>query len=254
MPTENKGKVENGIAYLKGNLLAGRDLKGLTLRELNRLGHQWCLEVAGQRVHGTTKHKPLELFEQEKAYLAPLPPSPYELAQWKELKVHRDCYLSFDHAFYSVPFRLVGQKVRVRASSRHLHIYTTDYQLVTTHSRASQRGERLTQPDHLPSNKLAGLTRRREEVLAQAQKVGPATERLVQHLLEDRVIDRLHTAGRVVQLATKAEVGPLRLEAACTRALAFGETTYPTLRRILQQGLEAEGLPVGLGRPGRGYC
>jgi transposase len=242
---EHKGKVENTIAYIKGNLLAGRELKSLTLTELNRLGRQWCLEVAGQRIHGTTKHQPLALFEIEKAHLLALPAAPFEMAEWKELKVHRDCYLTFDHAFYSVPFRLVGQKVRVRGSRQKVRIFTTDYQPVATHTRALSRGERLTHPDHLPSTKLAGLTRRREEVLEKAQSLGPATTQVVERLLEDRVVDRLHAAGKVVQLAQKAEIGPARLEAACQRALTFGETSYLVIRRILTQGLEAETiLPV----------
>jgi hypothetical protein len=47
--------------------------------------------------------------------------------------------------------------------------------------------------------------------------------------------------GRVVRvLKLRERVGDQRLEAACARALRFGDLTYRTLKHILDQGLEAE--------------
>ncbi|HEX9597541.1 MAG TPA: IS21 family transposase, partial [Anaerolineales bacterium] len=68
---QHKGKVEQGgVHYVKRNFLAGREPDSLA--ELNRDGRRWTLEVAGQRIHGTTRKKPLEQFEQlEKAQLQP---------------------------------------------------------------------------------------------------------------------------------------------------------------------------------------
>jgi hypothetical protein len=40
------------------------------------------------------------------------------------------------------------------------------------------------------------------------------------------------------------QFGSRRLEAACTRALRFDDPTYVTIKRILQQGLEAEEMPA----------
>jgi hypothetical protein len=38
--------------------------------------------------------------------------------------------------------------------------------------------------------------------------------------------------------------GDLRLEAACARALLFGDPSYKTVKRILAQGLEQEPAPI----------
>lgn len=38
--------------------------------------------------------------------------------------------------------------------------------------------------------------------------------------------------------------GTPRLEAACARALSFGDLTDQTLTRLLDRGLEAEGIPT----------
>src|SRR6185295_13637185 len=137
------------------------------------------------------KAQPLHQFEQlERPQLQALPSAPYDLAIWKQATVHRDCYVVFDNAFYSAPFRLIGQPVQVRGGSREVRIYTADCQLVATHTRAQQRGERLTHPDHLPPEKLAGLLLEEEQCRATATDIGSATRELVEALLGDGVIDR----------------------------------------------------------------
>jgi len=70
---QHKGKVEQGGGhYLKRNFLAGRTLPARPAA--NALVLTWCRETAGQRIHDTTKERPLERFEQvERAALQPLP-------------------------------------------------------------------------------------------------------------------------------------------------------------------------------------
>jgi transposase len=236
---QHKGKVEKGgIHYVKRNFLAGRE--PTTITQANRDVRRWALTVAGQRVHGTTKEKPLERFEMERAALRPLPDTPYDLAVWKQVKLHRDCYLIFDHAYYSAPFRLVGQKLWVRGGSREIQIFTSDYQLVTTHSRAQRRGQRCTRLDHLPPHKVPGLILTRDACRQQASEIGAATQEVVDGLLDHRPEDRLRTAGRLLRLSDR--FGPQRLEAACGRALRFNDPAYMTVKRILEQGLDVEEL------------
>ena len=60
---QHKGKVEQGgVHYLKRNFLGGRE--PTDLRQANRDVRRWCLTTAGQRVHGTTRQRPLDRFEQ----------------------------------------------------------------------------------------------------------------------------------------------------------------------------------------------
>ena len=73
---------------------------------------------------------------------------------------------------------------------------------------------------------------------------------MIRRLLEHPTLDRLPSAGRVVRLAERKEVGTERLEAACKRALAFDEVSYRAVKGILTEGLEKEPLelaPLGLG-------
>jgi transposase len=243
---EHKGKVEQGgVHYVVRNFLGGREPTRIT--QANRDVLTWCNTTAGLRIHGTTKEKPVERFEQmEKANLKPLPETPYDLAVWKHVKVYRDCYVSFDKAFYSVPYRLYPGKVWVCGGSKQVRIFDEQYYLVATHERAAKPGERLTNLAHLPPEKVPGLTQDRDNLLAEAEAIGPALLEIVQTLLNDPVLYRLPTAGRLVRL--KNRYGEQRLENACRRALTYGDPSYKTIKNLLNKGLDHEEvlLPVML--------
>jgi len=233
---EHKGKVEQGgVHYVVRNFLGGRE--PTTITQANRDVLVWCNTTAGLRIHGTIQEKPLKRFEQvEKAHLKALPETPYDLAVWKHVKIYRDCYVSFDHAFYSVPYRLYPGKVWVCGGSKQVRIFDEQYNLVATHERAANPGGRLTNLAHLPPEKLPGLTQDRDGLLAEAETIGPALLEIVRALLDDPVLYRLPTAGRLVRL--KNRYGEQRLEDACRRALTYGDPSYKTIKNILNKGLD----------------
>jgi hypothetical protein len=236
----HKGKVEQGgVHYVKRNFLGGREAS--TITQANRDVRRWVNTTAGYRVHGTTKEKPLERFEMERTALRPLPNTPYDMAVWKQVKLHRDCHLIFEQVYYSAPFRLAGQHLWVRGGTREVHIYTADYQLVATHTRAERPGRRVTHLDHMPPHKVPGLILTRETCRQQASEIGSFTRKVVDELLDHRPEDRLRTAGRLLRLGDR--FGHRRLEAACARAWRFDDAAYMTIKRILEQGLDAEELP-----------
>lgn len=238
---EHKGKVESGVHYVQRNFMAGRELSDLD--QANGDVRQWCQTTAGERVHGTTKERPLARFQEvEAAALRPLPTTPYDLAIWKEATLHRDCHINFENAYYSAPFRLVGQRLRVQGGTQVVRIYTQAFELVATHDRAQRPGQRMTHPDHLPPEKLDGLYSDRRSCQAAAQDIGPATAQVVETLLADPVIDRLATVRRLVKLRQRYD--EQRLEAACHRALCFGDPSYLTVKRILETGQERQSLPA----------
>jgi transposase len=242
---EHKGKVEQGgVHYVSRQFLAGRDPEPID--DLNRRLRHWSTETAGQRIHGTTKERPLDRFERvERAALLPLPRTQYDPATWKQATVYRDCYVTFEGSYYSIPHRSVGQQVWLRAGARTVEAYSREHEMLTTHDRASKPGERQTHLDHLPQEKVPGLVLSRESVLLQAQAIGSSTVAVVQALLDHRPEDRLRSAGRVVRLAETH--GRDRLERACTRAQHFGETDYPAIKRILEAGLDTTPMTGGAG-------
>lgn len=238
---EHKGKVEQGgVHYVKRNFLAGRAFRDVV--DANARVLVWCVETAGRRIHGTTKEQPLARFDTiEHAALLPVPATPYALATWKTAKLHPDCHVVFDHAFYSTPFRLIGQRLWIRAADTSVQIFY-QHELIATHPRATRRGQRLTNPDHLPPAKVAGLLATPASCVRRAQDIGPATSEVIGRLLGDRPLDRLRTALGILKLAH--QFGPRRLEAACARAVQYDDLAYSTLKRILDRGLDHTPAPA----------
>jgi transposase len=234
----HKGKVEQGgVHYVKRNFLGGREPTVIT--QANRDVLVWCETTAGLRTHGTTREQPLPAFQKtEQARLQPLPDASYDLALWKQVKLHRDCHVVFDNAYYSAPYRLVGQQLRVRGGIQTVRIFTLDYQLVASHDRATQPGQRFTHPDHLPPELLDGLTMDRDTCRTAAQDIGSATTEVVTQLLDDGVVDRLPAVRRLLKL--RERFGDHRLESACARALRYDDPNYRTVKKILEKGQDAE--------------
>ena len=103
-----KGKVEASVKYVKRNFFLGRE--GEDVATVNGLLDRWVLEVAGCRVHGTTRQQPLACFEaEEQVALRPRPSVAFEPIEWKQAVVHPDCCITFDRRLYSAPWKLVGQ-------------------------------------------------------------------------------------------------------------------------------------------------
>ncbi len=238
---QHKGKVEQGgVHYVKRNFLGGRE--PTTITQANREVLVWCQTSAGQRRHGTTKEQPLKRFEEtEQARLRPLPEVAYDIAIWKQLKLAWDCYVEFEDSYYSAPQRLIGQRLWVCGNLQQVRIFDAAYHLVATHERATQPGTRRTHLDHLPPEKVPGLTLSRESSRQEAEAIGPATLQVVQALLDDPVLDRLPTVGRLLKL--RQVYSDERLEAACARALSFDDPSYKTVKGILKKGLDREPAP-----------
>lgn len=231
---KKKGRVESGVKYVKRNFLPLRAFRDLT--DANRQAREWVLSTAGNRNHGTTFEKPLTRFtETERHLLQPLPDIPVELATWARVKVHGDCHVQYEKCRYSVPYRLVGRTLWLRASETTVRLYHAA-DLVAVHGRLSKPGSRHTVDDHQPPEALAYKMRDPQWCLRQAEAVGPACQGVIEALFAHRVLDNLRAAQGVVRL--EKTFGATRLEAACARALAFDSPRYQTIKSILNQGLD----------------
>src|SRR5690242_8291975 len=59
---------------------------------------------AGRRVHGSTGHVPLVVFdERERAHLLPIGDEPHDVPVWRAVTVHPDHHVSFKNGLYSAP-------------------------------------------------------------------------------------------------------------------------------------------------------
>ena len=94
---KDKPKVERSVSYVRERLFKGGDFHGLA--HLRTEAQRWCLEVAGQRIHGTTRRKPLLVFQDEERHaLLPWDGEPYEITHWRTAKVHPDHHVACQYA------------------------------------------------------------------------------------------------------------------------------------------------------------
>lgn len=235
----HKGKVENGVHYVQRNFLAGQEFVDIRVGN-ERLGG-WVREVAGSRTHGTTRQAPLYLFsEYEQAALQPLPERPFTLLQIKPVKVHPDCHVVLDGSYYSVPYRYINHHLEAHLSEQFVELYA-GLELVASHLRASQPGQWQTRLEDYPPAKATYLIQTPAYCRQVASQLGPATQQVVDQLLAERPLDRLRAVQAILGL--QASVGPVRLEAACARALFYGDVRYRRIKQILNAALDREPLP-----------
>jgi transposase len=237
---EKKGKVEAGVKYVKRNFFKPRG--PMDINEARRELSRWLVEVAGKRVHGTTGRRPLEVFEEEeRPALSALPSCRFEPVVWKEATVHRDSHIQYEKRLYSVPWRLIGSKVLVRATAHSVTVYAED-ERVATHSRRGP-GVRSTVESHLPDHRSDFRHRSREHWERRADRLGKEVGHFVREVFDsDDVLSQLRTVIYVVRhLETFPEE---RAQAACRRALFFGNLTYRGIKGILREGLDLEPLPT----------
>ena len=100
--------VEPAVPYVRESFFRGE--QWLDLAHVQREARHWCMEIAGRCIHGTTRQRPLVVFEEvEHACLRPVNGPRFDAPQWAEPKVHPDHHVQFLKALYSVPTRYVGK-------------------------------------------------------------------------------------------------------------------------------------------------
>lgn len=120
-PTD-KPRVERTVPFVRNSFFAGETF--LDLADAQRRAVAWCEGRAGQRTHGTTARRPVELFNvEEQPRLLPAPAERYDLPVYATAKVHRDHHIEIGRGLYSVPGNLIGARVDVRADRQLVRIF-----------------------------------------------------------------------------------------------------------------------------------
>ena len=205
---------------------------------------RWCREVAGQRVHGTTRRVPRVVFEdRERAALLAWDGVPYDVPTWRELVVHPDHHVSFQYALYSAPTTTCppGTRLEVRGDRSLVTLYRRS-ELVKVHPRQGQGG-RSTDPDDYPQERTAYALRAPDRLIRQAEVLGPSIGAFATRLLDGPLRwARLRAGQKLLKLADRYTAA--RLDAACARALGFDLVDVRCVETILIRALDREGTPA----------
>ena len=95
--------------------------------------------------------------------------------------------------------------------------------------------------DDYPSYKAEYLLKTLQFCLKAVARIGTNTHAVIENLLGDRPLDRLRSVQAILSLADS--VGETRLEAACARAMYYGDPRYRRIKDILNAALDREPIP-----------
>jgi Mu transposase, C-terminal domain len=228
---KDKARVENQVPYVRESWFDGETFAGLD--DARSSAELWCRDVAGARVHGTTRQVPRELFESvEKAAMLRPPSGPFDVPLWvDEAKVHPDHHIQIARALYSVPTLYLRKKVRARADKKLVKIYFGT-ELIKVHPRQPPGG-RSTDTNDYPSGKAAYALRSVDAMVAQAKEKGVHIGTYAERLLGGPLpCTRMRQAYALVRLCDKYGEG--RVEAVCQSALAFDVIDVVRITRMLK--------------------
>jgi len=235
---KDKAKAEVGVQVVERWILARlRNRTFFGLAELN----QAIRELRGELNDRTMEHlgkSRAEFFEElDRPALKPLPAEPYQFAIWKKAKVNIDYHVEFSKHYYSVPHRLIGEKVFVRATERTVEVFHK-HRRVASHPRSRTRGRYTTQAEHMPANHRHYAEWSPDRFLRWAEEIGPQTRALIETALASRRHPQqaYRTCLGILGLAKRCTKE--RLEAASGRALASGIRSYKGIKNILDTGLD----------------
>jgi hypothetical protein len=227
----HKGKVEAAVKYAQNNAVAGRTFTSLA--EQNLFLAEWERTVADTRIHGTTRQQVGKLFlTVEQPALRPLPAMVFPVFEEAPRTVHRDGYVEFRHAYYSVPPEYVGLKVWVRRETRLVRLYNTRREQIALHAEA-EPGKFTTDPIHLHSRKRHIIERGADHLLDRCRLLGPQTGTWAEQMFAQRGPQGLRVMLGLLQLAEKHPVA--ELERVTLSATHHGAWRLRDLKRLLDQ-------------------
>ena len=192
-----KGRVENGVGYVKKNFLAGLELPDF--RALNPAARHWLDTVANGRVHGETRAKPTDLWHHERPALGPLPLHPFDIATVSQVRASRQFRITLETNRYSVPAHYAGHILTLKTYPDRLCLYQGD-KLIARHARRYERFQDIEDPDH-PKALLEQRKKARDhKVFMRFLALSPRAEAYYRKL-EERRLNPHHHVRKIVALS-----------------------------------------------------
>ncbi|MER0442917.1 IS21 family transposase, partial [Emticicia sp. W12TSBA100-4] len=172
------------------------------------------LEIHNQMSFQSKNESRQSLFEElERSVLKILPTTRYELKAFRKAKVQQNCHvlLAEDKHYYSVPFRYVGQYVKLIYSAESVEIYQ-EHKRIATHERFRTKHQYTTIKEHLPAQHQYLMNWNPEFFERLALKIGPNTLLVIQQMLSNRKYAEQAYKSCAGVLALAQKVGKERLD------------------------------------------
>jgi transposase len=192
-----KGRVENGVGYVKKNLLNGLELPDFSA--MNAAARLWLDTVANVRIHGETHRQPKELFKEEQTHLKPLPALPYDIGSIRAVRASKQFRITLETNRYSVPAEYATSRVTLKTYPDRLCIYQQE-KLIARHARSYDRYQDIEDPDH-PRALLEQRRNAREQKLLMRFLTLSTKAQTYYEELQQRRLNPRHHVRKIVALS-----------------------------------------------------
>ena len=146
--SDRKGRVERPFHYVENNFIPGRTF--LDWQDVNRQAADWCRNISNPKYKRSLGMSPDAAYILEKPHLNPLPPVTPPVYTSCYRVVDTQGYIHLETNRYSVPQRLIGEKLEVQKHRDKVLIYNK-HEKITEHKRIlGKRDSRSTLPNHHP--------------------------------------------------------------------------------------------------------
>ncbi len=220
-----KGKVENGIKYIRQNFLPLR--KFTDLADARDQARHWLTTVANVRKHQTTGQRPVDRLQG----LRPLPKLLPDCREVCSLLVHKDFGVRFDSNVYTVPPWTIGRHVTLKADTKRISIYDKD-RMIACHFRCWGRRQRIELDIHREQVKKIKKRLLRDRQIIVFLSLGEIALQYLQQLSDAGLPIRKNIAGL---LALQDEYGESGLRYGLQAAMEKKLYGADYIRNILYQ-------------------
>jgi hypothetical protein len=146
-----------------------------TLEAQNEHLERWETKWAAPRIHGAERRQVQAMFEEERAYLQPMPSRPMQYFRDEQRTVCDDGCVQVAYSSYAARPAAIGDKVLVRIFEHRLEIRDLKTQaLLRMHTKAERPGT-VVLPE---GERVFNPSRQTRQILTQAQAIGADAERL----------------------------------------------------------------------------
>src|SRR3974390_3519915 len=193
-----------------------------------------CVRRINDRRHTRFGVARRERFEElERAALKALPAADFDDAEWKDAKLHPDCYVYVDATYYTAPHIHRGKKLRIRLTQNQVEIFLNGERLALHPRDRSRSGKRVKIDSHFPDASVAYYEATPQHLLSQSRFIHLELNQLVVDLFNAdgygnirRVQGLIRSAGKEIHTAGR-EVAIPRILAAIAEMRRMGRVRVP---------------------------
>lgn len=235
---QDKPVVESMVGIIYTRIFAPlRNRTFFSLVELNAAIRELLEQHNNQPLQKESLSRWEKFRNQEASLLIPLPETPYRIKHYKRARVMKNGHIQLEKHYYSVPYRYIGQDVKVVYTSQEVHIFL-EGDRIACHTHGVKDFGYTTVRDHLSSSHRFVSEWSAEKFINWASRIHPEVKAYIENILSQKSYPEQAYRSCLGILSMEKKVGKDRLVKAIQRATYYRIYHYKAIKKIIEGGLD----------------